>query len=167
MRSCLDVRLLLRLNGRAAIDRAASDADPVADPLRRRLCGADGVMDFCLLNRGLGRRGGSYDHAESNINWHWSAHVFSSSYLITTSRTIDYENAISVDKAEYIFRLNKNGADDQIFIRVSLGAALRMLFCCLWSTENLFALTWNRSGGYLLHRHYATVLKGEIPMSPR
>src|SRR5580700_6835 len=68
MRSCLDVGLPLRLNGRAAIDRAAPDADPVAHPLRRRLCGADEVMDFWLVNRGLGRRGGSYDHAESNIN---------------------------------------------------------------------------------------------------
>jgi hypothetical protein len=68
MRPRLDVRLLLGLNGRAAIDRATPNADPVADPLRCRLCGADGVMDFRSVNRRFSWRSGSYDYAESDIN---------------------------------------------------------------------------------------------------
>jgi hypothetical protein len=51
------------------------------------------------------------------------------------SRTIDYEKAILVVKAEYIFGLNKNGADDQIFIRVSVGDASRISLSCHWLIE--------------------------------
>jgi hypothetical protein len=59
------------------------------------------------------------------------------------SRTIDYEKAISAVKAEYIFGLNKNGADDQIFIRVSVGDAPRISLSCHWLIENPVRTTAN------------------------
>ena len=68
MRCRLDVRLLLRLNGRAAIGGAAANADPVTNPLRCRLCCADWVMDLCSVNRRFSRWSCSDDHAESEIN---------------------------------------------------------------------------------------------------
>jgi hypothetical protein len=83
--------------------------------------------------------------------------------LIKDSRTVHYEKAISVDKAEYIFGLSKNGADDQIFSLMSARDALQMRTVCLWSISKSICVGADASTAALMRSRYTSAPKRKIP----